>query len=53
MSTTKGHSDGAVHQFYWMKRRLYRTGRPGLIARSLDRIAAVCPPDRDEGPGAG
>lgn len=41
MSTTKGHSHGAVHLFYWMKRRIYRTGRPGLIARSLDRIAAV------------
>ena len=41
MSTTKGHSDGAAHQFHWMKRRLYRTGGPALIARSLDRIAAV------------
>jgi hypothetical protein len=41
MSTTKGHSHGGVHRFYWMKRRIYRTGRPGLIARSLHRIAGV------------
>jgi hypothetical protein len=41
MSTTKGHSHSAVDPFYWMKRQIYRTGRPGLIARSLDRIAAV------------
>jgi hypothetical protein len=41
MSTTKGHSQGPVHRSYWGKRRIYRTGKPGLIARSLDRIEQV------------
>jgi deazaflavin-dependent oxidoreductase (nitroreductase family) len=42
MSTpTKGHSHGAVHRFYWMKRWIYRTGRPDLLARALNRIAAL------------
>ena len=41
MSSTKGHSHGALHRFYWMRQQIYRTGGPGCIARSLDRIAAV------------
>lgn len=41
MSTAKRYSRGAVHRLYWMKRWIYRTGRPGLIARALNRIAAI------------
>jgi len=41
MSTAEEHSHGAVHRLYWMKRWIYRTGRPDLIARALNRIAAI------------
>ncbi len=41
MSTTKGRSQGMVHRLYWMKRWIYRAGRPDRIARALNRIAAI------------
>ena len=41
MSATSGQSLGVVHRLYWMKRWIYRAGRPALIARVLNRIAAI------------
>lgn len=41
MSTTRGRSQDAPHRLYWMKRWIYRAGRPALLARTLNRIAAI------------
>lgn len=41
MSTTTGRRRGAVQRLYPMKRWIYRTGRPGFMARTLNRIAAI------------
>jgi len=32
---------GPVHRLYWMKQWIYRGGRPGLIARTLNKIMAI------------
>ncbi len=41
MSTTRANSPGPVQRLYWMKRWIYRTGGPGVIARTLNKIAAI------------
>lgn len=41
MSIASSHGHGVARRLYWMKRRIYRGGRPGVIARALNRIAAM------------
>src|SRR5512141_2256910 len=37
----RGQSQGSVRRLYWVKRWLYRGGRPGRLARVLNRFWAV------------
>jgi deazaflavin-dependent oxidoreductase (nitroreductase family) len=32
---------GVAQGLYWVKRWMYRTGRPGLLARAMNRVSAV------------
>jgi deazaflavin-dependent oxidoreductase (nitroreductase family) len=41
MNTTTGHRKGMVQRLHWVKRWMYRTGRPGILARVMNRISAV------------
>jgi hypothetical protein len=41
MSVTGKPSHGVVRRLYWLKRWIYRGGRPGRIARALNRVAAI------------
>jgi deazaflavin-dependent oxidoreductase (nitroreductase family) len=41
MNATMGQGRGVVQLLYQMKRWMYRTGRPGLLARAMNRVSAV------------
>ena len=41
MNTTTDQRRGVVQQLYAVKRWMYRTGRPGALARVMNRISAV------------
>jgi deazaflavin-dependent oxidoreductase (nitroreductase family) len=41
MTTTAGHRRGMVQRLHWVKRWMYRTGRPGMLARVMNRISAI------------
>jgi deazaflavin-dependent oxidoreductase (nitroreductase family) len=41
MNTTTGHRKGMAQRLHWVKRWMYRTGRPGILARVMNRISAV------------
>jgi hypothetical protein len=41
MNATMGQGRGVVQLLYQMKRWMYRTGRPGLLARAINRVSAV------------
>jgi quinol monooxygenase YgiN len=41
MDTTTDHRQGMVQRLYWVKRWMYRSGRPGVLARVANRISAV------------
>jgi deazaflavin-dependent oxidoreductase (nitroreductase family) len=41
MNTTTDPSRGMVQRLYWAKRWLYRSGRPGALARVMNRISAI------------
>jgi quinol monooxygenase YgiN len=41
MNATTDHKRSVVQRFYGVKRRMYRTGRPGAVARVMNRISAV------------
>ena len=41
MNATTGHRQGIVQRLHWVKRRMYRTGRPGRLARVMNRISAA------------
>ena len=41
MNTTTGQPRGTVRRLYELKRWMYRTGRPGVLARVMNRISAV------------
>ena len=39
--STEGQMQGPVRRLYWMKQWIYRGGRPGIIARTLNKIMAI------------
>jgi deazaflavin-dependent oxidoreductase (nitroreductase family) len=41
MSVASGQKQGLVRRLYEVKRWLYRTGRPGVLARVMNRISAI------------
>jgi deazaflavin-dependent oxidoreductase (nitroreductase family) len=41
MNATTDHRRGLVQRLYWVKRWMYRTGRPGVLARVMNRISEV------------
>lgn len=41
MNATTGQRHRMVQRFYGVKRWMYRTGRPGALARAMNRISAV------------
>jgi quinol monooxygenase YgiN len=41
MNTTTGQRRGMVQRLHWVKRWMYRTGRPGALARAANRISAA------------
>jgi ABC-2 type transport system permease protein len=41
MNATTDHKRSVVQRFYGVKRWMYRTGRPGALARVMNRISAV------------
>jgi deazaflavin-dependent oxidoreductase (nitroreductase family) len=41
MNTTTGHSRGMVERLYGVQRWMYRTGRPGALAKAMNRVSAV------------
>jgi deazaflavin-dependent oxidoreductase (nitroreductase family) len=41
MNTTTGHSRGMVEWLYGVQRWMYRTGRPGALAKAMNRVSAV------------
>jgi hypothetical protein len=41
MNVATGHRQGVVRRLYGAKRWLYRTGRPGALARVANRISAA------------
>jgi len=41
MNATTNQRRGVVQRLYWVKRWMYRTGRPGVLARVMNRISAV------------
>jgi len=41
MNATTDQRRGMVSRLHWVKRWMYRTGRPGALARVMNRISAV------------
>src|SRR5262249_55542621 len=41
MNTATGQLQGMVQRLHWVKRWMYRTGRPGALARAANRISAA------------
>jgi deazaflavin-dependent oxidoreductase (nitroreductase family) len=41
MNATTDPRGGMVQRLYWVKRWMYRRGRPGVLARVMNRISAV------------
>ena len=41
MNATTEQRRGIVQRLYWVKRWMYRSGRPGVLARVMNRISAV------------